>query len=77
VKTDKVDAAVLAQLLATDYLPPVWRPNPNTARCWYVPRTAHIVRQPTQLKNQVHAILHRNLVPRCPAAGLFGIKGRA
>ncbi len=28
------------------------------------------------LKNQVHAILHRNLVPRCPAADLFGIKGR-
>jgi hypothetical protein len=25
---------------------------------------------------QVQAILHRNLVPRCPAADLFGIKGR-
>jgi hypothetical protein len=24
----------------------------------------------------VHAILHRNLVPRCPAAGLFGHKSR-
>ena len=40
-------------------------------------RRAHIVRQRTRLKNQVHAILARNLVPRCPAAGLFGIKGRA
>jgi len=39
-------------------------------------RRAHIVRQRTRLKNQVHAILHRNLVPRCPAADLFGIKGR-
>jgi transposase len=29
------------------------------------------------LKNQVHAILHRNLVPRCPAADMFGHKGRA
>jgi transposase len=37
---------------------------------------AHIVRQRTRLKNQVHAILHRNLIPRCPAADLFGIKGR-
>jgi transposase len=39
-------------------------------------RRAHIVRQRTRLKNQVHAILARNLVPRCPAADLFGIKGR-
>ena len=42
-----------------------------------VPRRAHLVRQRTRLKNQVQAILHRNLVPRCPAADLFGIKGRA
>jgi transposase len=35
------------------------------------------VRQRTRLKNQVHAILHRNLVPRCPAADLFGLKGRS
>ena len=41
-----------------------------------VARRAHIVRQRTRLKNQVQAILHRNLVPRCPAADLFGHKGR-
>jgi transposase len=34
------------------------------------------VRQRTRLKNQVQAILHRNLIPRCPAADLFGLKGR-
>jgi hypothetical protein len=28
------------------------------------------------LKNRVQAILDRNLVPRCPAADLFGVKGR-
>jgi hypothetical protein len=28
-------------------------------------------------RNQVQSILHRNLVPRCPAADLFGRKGRA
>jgi transposase len=38
---------------------------------------AHIVRQRTRLKNQAQSILHRNLVPRCPAADLFGRKGRA
>ena len=78
MKTDKIDAEILAQLLAADYLPAVWRPDPATAALRrQVLRRAHLVRQRTRLKNQVHAILHRNLVPRCPAADLFGHKGRA
>src|SRR4051795_13210023 len=78
VKTDKVDAEILAQLLAADYLQAMWRPDPATAALRrQVLRRAHIVRQRTRLKNQVHAILHRNLIPRCPAADLFGKKGRA
>jgi transposase len=78
VKTDKVDAATLAQLLAADYLPLVWIPDKGThALRRQVARRAHIVRQRTRLKNQVQAILHRNLLPRCPAADLFGRKGRA
>jgi len=77
VKTDKVDAVILAQLLAADYLPAVWMPDAQTSALRrQVLRRAQIVRQRTRLKNQVHAILHRNLVPRCPAADLFGIKGR-
>ncbi len=32
VKTDKVDARVLAQLLRCDYLPEVWRPDERTRR---------------------------------------------
>jgi len=77
VKTDKVDAEVLAQLLAADYLPSVWVADEDTqALRRHVARRAHIVRQRTRLKNQVQAILHRNLIPRCPAADLFGIKGR-
>jgi transposase len=78
VKTDNVDAQTLAQPLAADYLPPVWLPDEHThALRRQVARRAHIVRQRTRLKNQVHAILHRNLVPRCPAADLFGHRGRA
>ena len=78
VKTDKVDAEVLAQLLAADYLPAVWLADEATqALRRQVARRANIVRQRTRLKNQVQAILHRNLVPRCPAADLFGLKGRA
>ena len=77
VKTDKVDAEILAQLLAADYLPAVWVADEDTqARRRQVARRAHLVRQRTRLKNQVQSILHRNLVPRCPAADLFGIKGR-
>ncbi len=76
VKTDKVDAAVLAELLAADYLPGVWLADDAThALRRQVARRAHIVRQRTRLKNQVQAILHRNLVPRCPAADLFGHRG--
>lgn len=78
VKTDKVDAEVLCQLLAADYLPSVWVADQATqALRRQVARRAHIVRQRTRLKNQVQSILHRNLVPRCPAADLFGVKGRA
>jgi transposase len=77
VKTDKVDAAVLAELLAADYLPGVWLADDAThALRRQVARRAHIVRQRTRLKNQVQAILHRNLIPRCPAADLFGHRGR-
>jgi transposase len=78
VKTDKVDAQVLAQLLGAGFLPSCWLPDDDThALRRQVARRAHIVRQRTRLKDGVHAILHRNLVPRCPAADLFGHKGRA
>jgi transposase len=78
VKTDKIDAQVLAQLLAAGFLPGVWLADEEThALRRQVARRAHIVRQRTRLKNRVQSILHRNLVPRCPAADLFGHKGRA
>ena len=78
VKTDKVDAQVLAELLAADYLPGVWIADDEThALRRQVARRAHIVRQRTRLKNRVQSILHRNLIPRCTAADLFGHKGRA
>lgn len=77
VKTDTVDAAVLAELLAADYLPSVWVADEATqALRRQVARRTQIVRQRTRLKNQIQAILHRNLVQRCPFADLFGVKGR-
>jgi transposase len=77
VKTDKVDARILAQLLAADFLPPVWLPDERTrALRRQVTRRAHLVRQRTRIKNQVHAILARNLAPTPPVSDLFGRTGR-
>lgn len=77
VKTDKVDARILAQLLAADFLPPVWLPDDRIRMLRrLVHRRTHLVRQRTRLKNQVHAILARNLVATCPHSDLFGGVGR-
>jgi transposase len=77
VKTDKVDARILAQLLAADFLPPVWLPDDRTRSLRrQVARRAHLVRQRTRIKNQVHAILARNLAPTPPVSDLFGTAGR-
>lgn len=78
VKTDKVDARILAQLLAADFLPPVWQPDERTARLRRVVagRTS-LVRHRTAIKNQVHAVLARNLLPKPGVTDLFGKAGRA
>jgi transposase len=77
VKTDKVDARILAQLLAADFLPSTWVADDRTRMLRrLVHRRTHLVRQRTRLKNQVHAILARNLVPTCPHSDLFGGVGR-
>lgn len=77
VKTDKVDARILAQLLAADFLPETWVADERTRRRRrLVAHRVHLVKQRTRLKNQVHAILSRNLVPTCPHADLFGGVGQ-
>ena len=77
VKTDKVDARILAQLLAADFLPETWVADDRTRTLRrLVMRRTHLVKQRTRLKNQVHAILSRNLLPTCPHADLFSGVGR-
>jgi transposase len=77
VKTDKVDARILAQLLAADFLPPVWLPDDRTRRLRrQVARRTQLVKQRVRVKNQVHGILNRNLVPSYPKADLFSGAGR-
>jgi len=76
-KTDKLDARALAKLLAAGFLPAVWTPDEQTRVLRRrISRRAQLVRQRTREKNQVHAILIRNLKQRAPAADLFGAAGR-
>jgi transposase len=63
VKTDKVDAEILARLLAADFLPPVWVPDRATDHLRHlVFHRLGLVGQRTQAKNRMHAILGRNLL---------------
>jgi transposase len=78
IKTDKIDAGVLAQLRAADFLPEVWVPDPETERRRrLVARRNQVVRHRTRVKNEVHAVLAAHLVPPCPHAELFNGPGRA
>jgi transposase len=77
VKTDKVDARILAQLLAADFLPETWVADDRTRMLRrLVMRRTQLVKQRTRLKNQVHGILARNLVPTCPHADMFSGVGQ-
>src|SRR5215217_3732112 len=78
VKTDKVDARVLADLLAADLIPAVWI---GDERCRMlrrlVSRRRGLVKRRTQIKNEIAAVMHRNLKGRNPATDPFSAKGRA
>jgi transposase len=75
-KTDQLDARTLAQLLGTGFFPAVWlAEEPTRLARRRMSRRSQLVRERTGLKNQIHAVLHRNLVERPPASDLFGVKG--
>lgn len=77
IKTDTIDAGVLAQLYASGFLPEVWvADEPTQALRRQVTRRNQIVRQRSRLKNIIQSILHAHLVPSCPHADLCGAKGR-
>jgi transposase len=78
VKTDKVDAKVLADLLAADLIPAVWIGDEQTRTIRrVVSRRRGLVKRRTQIKNEIAAVLHRNLKGRPPVSDLFGKQGRA
>jgi transposase len=76
-KTDKADACALARLLAGGLVPEVWTVDePTRVLRRRIARRAQLVKQRTREKNQVHAILIRNLRARPPVSDLFGVEGR-
>lgn len=75
VKTDKVDALVLAQLLRCDFLPRVWQPDgPTLEMRRLTTRRAGLVSDRTRLKNRLHAVLAQRLIDP-PDERLFNEKG--
>ena len=73
IKTDKIDAGVLAQLYASGFLPEVWIADETTqALRRQVTRRNQIVRQRSRLKNIIQSILHAHLIPPCPHQDLCG-----
>jgi transposase len=63
VKTDKIDAEVLTQLLRCNYLPEVWQPDDRTRqlRSWVTHRIALMTHR-ARVKNQVKGLLVRLLI---------------
>ena len=76
-KTDRLDARTLARLLAAGSLDGVWMPDRWT---WMMrrrlSRRSQLVWARSRAKNQIHAVLMRQLVGRPPFADVFGVKGR-
>jgi len=75
VKTDRIDAKVLADLLRCGYLPEVWQPDEQTRR-WrgLTHRRAALVADQTAIKNRLHATLAQRLIV-VPVADLFSTSG--
>ena len=77
IKTDKIDARVLADLLKAELIPEVYIPPKDIRqqkdmlrqRCW-------LVKSKTAIKNRIHQILTRNHVEDPGFSDLFGTGGR-
>lgn len=75
IKTDKIDAAVLADLLRADLLPEAYF-SPKEVRGWkeLVRFRASLINLRTQVKNKIHAILHKHALKH-NFSNLFGKGG--
>ena len=77
VKTDKVDAHVLAQLLRCDFLPAVWQPDQATRQLRELTgRRSTLVGQRTMMRNRIHSVLAMRLI-EVTIKELFSAEGLA
>jgi len=75
IKTDKVDAQVLAQLLRCEYLPGVWQPDEATSQLRSLTsRRASLVSEQTRIKNRIHSVLAERLI-EVPFDRLYSVSG--
>jgi transposase len=76
IKNDKVDASVLARLLAARFICDVWIPDaPVREQRALAAHRATLQKQCTRIKNRLHNLLQcRNL--RCPQSSLFSPAGQ-
>jgi len=76
VKTDKVDARVLAQLLRMNYLPESYVPGKEIRdQRVMIRHHASLVRLRTSIKNRVHALLAIEGIQTSEFSDLFGKRG--
>jgi transposase len=77
VKTDQIDAKVLANLARTNFLPTAYAaPKETRDLRLYIRHREWLIRQRTQAKNRIHAI-QASYNRMSPVKDLFGVQGRA
>jgi transposase len=77
VKNDRFDAQLLAKLLAAGMLPGTWICDEQTRILRRrISRRSQLVRGRARARNQIHAVVIRNLGGRAPGTHTFSKKGR-
>ena len=77
VKTDRIDARMLGQLLRVGLIPRAYIPEKETRQLREAVRQRlFLVRVRTMLKNRIHALLDRHHVVPPPVSDIFGKGGR-
>lgn len=78
IKTDDIDAEILAQLLRCDLIPAAYIPGKDTRSLKEMIRQRiFLVRMRTRVKNRLHVLLDRLKVSRPPFSDAFGKQGIA
>jgi len=76
IKTDKIDAQILAHLIRSDFLPTSYLPPPDIRDLRNIVRQrAYLVKLRTELKNKIHAELHKHWI-EAPYKNIFTQQGK-